>query len=82
MNQEEKNAIANLKRAFTRCRKAGFVFSGIDDELHFCTRKAYEKARSARQEGDFNEVAIAVRSGYEGTGTVVSGGCYIDSAGW
>lgn len=81
---EEIKAIAQLKRAFTKCKKLGLKFSGMDNDLYVCNKRAYELAKKNRSDrnADYNEVAFAINNNYSGADTLICGDPYIDSGAW
>ena len=83
-SEEEIKAIAQLKRAFTKCDKLGLKFSGMDTSLLVANSRAIHEAIKNRNDhnGDYNEVAFAHAERYSGTDCVIDGGAYIDSGGW
>ena len=81
---EEIKAIAQLKRAFTKCDKLGLKFSGMDTSLLVANERAIDEAKRNRSDhnADYNEVAYAHDQGYSGTDCILDGGAYVDSGGW
>ena len=82
---EEVKAIVQLKRAFTKCKRLGLKFAGMDNDLYVCNKRVYEWAKENRSDdlADYNEVAYAIKHRRSGADTLLTGGDpYIESAGW
>jgi hypothetical protein len=74
----QRDAIAALAKAFTRCEKAGVVFWGVDGELlampaRVCPRDSV---------GRFKPLTEHYELFSEHGAVVASGSPYIDSGGW
>lgn len=89
MTPEEAKAIASLKRALTKCKKLRIVFVGMDDTLHFVTKRGMDfyRQKPDHLRYSYGDAANAYHIDQyeedgENSGDVVSGNPYIDSGGW
>lgn len=87
MTTEEKRAIEGMKRAIRKAHALGIRLAGMDGQLLYATRSAYEKGKrlmdseSADRGGTYSAVAHAVKLDLDNAGTLDER-CYEDSGGW
>jgi L-ribulose-5-phosphate 3-epimerase UlaE len=87
MTTEEKRAIEGMKRAIRRAHALGIRLAGMDGQLLYATRSAYEKGKrvmegeKAASGGTYSAVAHAVGLDPDNAGTLDQK-CYEDSGGW
>ena len=83
--EEEKQAIKDLERSFSKCNRLGLKFVGMDDSLLCMHGEAVDAAENdvagCRSVGGYRPIACVVRL-YEKGHTRVRAKSYIDSGGW